>query len=609
MPSDPISLIGSSITAIQAQLTTSSRNTAESSTRGGLLQTVEIQSLGDLGVVAATPRVFLNQQLVKNLQNENGNNAYWQVVSDNYTQFMENFGTKGTIQSLDKKLGEISAEILKLNADVTPTQKQSAITVIQQKLFEFTLIQESISNMRVQIDQQKNQLINTDVPNLLTTLAQLNTPKPTAEDIQNINTAQFDLAQQLGPLVFEMGKGTEAGFFSVKINNVTTGQGQKLLERNTINFLNYVSTPNPQPGVPLNSATANGIPIDASVSSGILGGLNAADKTLCNIQTALDNFAKTLVLNLNQIHNQGTGTQQPSTLQGMVGYFGTEGTPINTNDTISGTGTLRIAIVDPTNNNQIVDYIDTALQANESIASLFNRINTGMYALNSGTTFNISVNANGVPEIVCSNPNLGLSIGHSGPNVAMISTGANYNAAAATNFSGFFHFNDLIVYSTPSVSTPGLFGSLSVRPDIVATPNRLSGCDLDYTTPLSAGSYVIVDKPSIDRNMFDAIYVNFSTPQAFATAGDIIAINTSIQNYGATIINYYAKQKTSSDSYFSSSTTNLQNYQATFQAQSGIDPDAEKIRNIQIARSYNISMSVMRMLLKLDQVDLKLLDL
>ncbi|MBX9976893.1 MAG: hypothetical protein K2X98_01410 [Alphaproteobacteria bacterium] len=604
---NPLSLLTSAVTALNTKNKNVADNMANAGVRGALRKDQAITSLGAAGVIAADRTVFLDPELVRSLQKSNGNEAYWNQVSSTYSDFMKNFGTKEALHSLDTMCQSMRSEILKLNTDMSANQKLTLLQDIQSQLVKFSEIQKSVTNMRLDIDIRKNQLVTSDIPELLQAAAKLNRSDQTAESIETLNKIKFDLSQRIGDLTFEQGKGVESAFFTVKVGNI------KLLEKQTTAFLSYTPTSNPAPGVGLNPVMVNGQAIDTNISSGELAGLNTADSALVKIQGALDNFGVHLRDMMNQIHNQGTGTQQPSTLQGIVGYFGTEGTPINTNDVVSGTGTLRIALLDNTNSNHVVDYIDVALQQNETLSSLFNRINTAPYALGSGSTLTISVDpVTGAPRIVSNNATnppvtLGISIGHAGAAQAMLSAGANFAANAATNFSHFFHFNDLIT-SGSTTNTAGIFGNMSIRPDLIQSPDRLSGCDLDYGA-LTAISYGVVDRPPPDRNMFDKLYASFSQGRSFAAVGDMGPMTTTLLNYGTNIIDYYATLKKSSESDFKDSTAALQNYQQLFDKQSGIDPEAEKLKGIEVARSLNAAMSIMRSILRLDEKALELLNI
>ncbi len=597
--SNASTLLGTAINAQKERSNTVADNLARQGVRGALAKDSALQSLGHLGIAAGDKTVFLDPNLVEALQVSNGKQAYWITVSDTYTKFMKNFGLKENPKSLDMMCQTLRNEILKLNTDISSTQKSTVIDTLKVQLDKFNQIQTAINQYRLAIDQRKTKIVNDEIPTILNVLAQYNAPHKTADDQEVINLKQFDLAQKIGDAVFEQGKGVETGYFSVKVGNA------KLLERQSARSLQYTPTSNPQPGVALNSVILDGVAIESQISSGELGGLINADHILRKIQSALDTFANHLEYTLNQIHNEGTGTKPPSLLKGGVGYLGTEGVPIDTNNIVSGSGTLRIAIVNPSMNNQLVDYKDITLQVNESIASLINRINTTAYNVGGTDTFTMSVDAEGIPQIVCSNPAMGLSIGGVGASPAMLNVGTTYSASNSTSFSHFFHLNDIITKNSPTAD--GLFGNMQIRADLFQNSDRLSGCALDNNTP--TGAYAVLDRPPMDRNIFDKLYNCFTKPQHFSTTGDMGDLTMSLLHYGAAITDYYGQKSNESASNVKETTAELQTYQKEFDEKSGINPEKQKMIGMEIARSLSIVYSMMKTIWALEKEELKLLEL
>ena len=584
--SDNFTYLGNTLRTRQNELELLTTNLGRAGENGALR--VDAHTIQDpAGVLLGKSSVSLNERTIRHLQVANGQQAYWSTVKNNLSEFMEQFGTKGQINSLDHMIQNVCNVMETFSVDMTSTHKRAALETISDTLKNFSKIQETLTEMRKTIDRRKDELVNTEIRDLLTHLASLNQANPDVRAQEEINTFQFDLAQKLGDDIFEKGRGSHAGYFTVKVGD------ERVMERNSVFELSYTPTPTPSPGVALQPIrNINNQSVDHNISSGELGGLNMADQRLVAIQVALDQFSTLFRDNLNTLHNLGTGTKPPPILTGSIGYFGTEGTPINSADVISGTGTLRIALLDHTQDNIIVDYVDVPLQQNETIQSLLNRINGATYQKGSLQQFTASITANGECQLQChplnSNQNLGVSIGYAGANPAMLSVGATFNTNSARNFSHFFNLNNLIQSSLTGPSNTvitGTFGSLSVRPDIYNTlysplnpyeVDRLSGCILDYTIP--PGSYGISERPPIDRNIYDLMYQSFSKNQIIGSAGDMGPTNSSILQYGADIIKEYATRTNVADSKLQYSTRILENYQRKFQQESGINTETTQLQ-------------------------------
>ena len=612
---DNFTYLGNTLNAHQKSLENLTTNLARAQENGALR--VDMDNIQDpSGLLPGKSSVFLNERTVRQLQIANGQQAFWASIKNNLTEFMEQFGTKGQINSLDNMLQNICNAVETLSVDMTSTNKGAVLETISDTLQGFTKIQETLTEMRKSIDRRKDDLVNVEIRDMLNQLASLNQSNPDVRSLEAINKIQFQLAQKLGDDIFEKGRGTQAGYFTVKVGN------ERVLELNSVFELSYTPTPTPSPGVALQPiVNINNQPVDHNISSGELGGLNMSDQRLVAIQAALDQFSTLFMDNINALHNLGTGTNPPPALTGSIGYFGTEGTPINTTDVISGTGTLRIALLDPTQDNATVDYVDVPLQQNETIQNLLNRINTATYQKGSLQRFTASITANGAFQVQCnplnSNQNLGISIGYAGANPAMLSSGVNFNANNARNFSHFWNANNVIVSSLTGPSNAiiaGNFGSLTVRSDIYNTlqsplspyyVDRFSGCILDYGVP--PGDYGVAGRPPIDRNLYDQMYKNFYTNQTISPIGDMGPTNSSLMQYGADIVKEYATRTNIADSKLKYTTRVLETYQLKFQKESGINEENTQLQLEQKMRDKRSATALLKTLNNLEDELQKLL--
>jgi|GEM_PF-6751170 len=603
---DPSTSLLTTLNTKQQLLENTVTNINNANAPGNLRIDQQASSQGDMGILPGKKTIYTDEGLTRYLRKSNGEQAYWQTINSTYTEFMNQFGTKESPRSLDKVCQGIINNFNNLTINNTPENREAFVRDLNDKLAQFSQIQQSIFNLRTDVDRRKEELVNGEngINDLLNQISQLNGADRGAQDEIDLNNALFNLSQKIN-ITTELGRGIETGFFSVKIGDFDGTSYQKLTERAFVQQLSYTATANPSPGTALNNITLNGINIENQISTGELAGLIKADSNLQKIQASLDNFAKNLRNTLNEIHNLGTSLSPSNTLTGSVGMFGSEGTAIAGTEVISGQGTVRIALINPTNNS-LVDYKDIGLQANETINAFITRVNTAGYTLNTGSTFTLSLTAQGQLQVAANNGAQSISIGSVG-NTAKVSAGAAYNGAQSTNFSHFFHLNDLL--SITSTNTTGLFGAMSVNSNVANNTNKLSGCKLiSDAGPLTAASVVLVQRPAPGDNIFKALSDAFSSQQSFSAAGDFAGRWTSLLDYAQTFTEFYGTQKQQAGVSLKNATALLTTRQKSFHSISGVDLQSERLKLTDISRGIRYTLSIMAALSKLEEDQRRILQ-
>jgi flagellar hook-associated protein 1 FlgK len=218
---------------------------------------------------------------------------------------------------------------------------------------------------------------------------------------------------------------------------VYTTAGQPLLVGNTVNQLSHTAvsidenTTYPSGGI--GGIMVGNTDITTQISSGSLAALiQQRDTELPNAQNSLDTLAQSLSGVLNTISNQGSANPPPATLTSAAGtsYAPTDAVspsvaapgPPATQDL-----TIRVAMVDSTGTVQ--SYQDVNLSTAVTVNDVVNDINT---AFGSPTPPVASLSGSG---------QLVLSSTASGQGIAVGTVSGTLNN---TNFSAYFHLNDVI---------------------------------------------------------------------------------------------------------------------------------------------------------------------
>ena len=223
-------------------------------------------------------------------------------------------------------------------------------------------------------------------------------------------------------------------------------------------------------GTPDLSAGSNDI--TTQIAAGAFKGLiDARDTVLPNLQKELDRLTSTLTTQINAIHSQGTAVPPPATLTGSQRFA--------TTDAFSGTGSVRIAVLNQTTQAvvEIVDINLAGLGGTPTVATVVAAINAGL----TGTP--ASIDANGKLVIQAQSANQGISINENTSAVTTV-------GGVTRGFSHYFGLNDFFVGNpsisdynayatgpqTSSTTALGLAGTLTFRFDGTA------GTTVAYTT-------------------------------------------------------------------------------------------------------------------------------
>jgi flagellar hook-associated protein 1 FlgK len=430
----------SSLLVIEKQMGVVSNNISNANTAGYTAESVQVGAsvtngvgtgVNDLGTISNVDK-FLQASVI------GANTTSSQATSfNNYYQSLQQ--VMGQISTGDTGGNDVSSQLATLQATLsqlaaTPQNVSLANQAISNLNSVTSTLQtqsQQIQTLRTQADQQvadtvgdaNTQLNNINALNTQIETAQANNQSTAALDDQR-STALKNLSADLGISYYTASNGGLQIF---------TSTGQPLLTGNVVNQLSHtpvtISNAMSYPSGGIAGIMVGNTDITSSITTGKLAALvQQRDVELPNAQNSLNFLAQNLSNGLNAVSNLGSASPPPSTLTSVsqAGYQAT--------DSVSPTNNLmvRIAMVD--SNGQVQSYQDVDLSGVATVGDVVAKINTAF-----GSTV-ASINGSG---------QMTLSSTTAGQGIAVSTLSGTLNS---TNFSNFFHLNDVIT-SGSSAST------------------------------------------------------------------------------------------------------------------------------------------------------------
>lgn len=227
--------------------------------------------------------------------------------------------------------------------------------------------------------------------------------------------------------------------------------------------------------------------------------LKLRDDTLPGLQEMLDAYTEQMRDQFNAIHNLGTSSNPPNILTGTIGIPGNNNA-LNGNEAISGTGTLRVGILDSTT-GKLVTYCEIDLTGMTKVNDLVNAIETGT-GVNTGSTFLTASISTGALVLTAKSPyntaQYGITLGSVGASAAKLSLGSSYDASISYGASHFFGLNNLLNTGTGlpgDAVIHGIASNLSIRDDIITSSGR--NLALGALSNAATGTAELLTKPAL----------------------------------------------------------------------------------------------------------------
>lgn len=296
--------------------------------------------------------------------------------------------------------------------------------------------------------------------------------------------------------------------------------------------------------------TVNGTDITAQISSGSIGALiTLRDDTLPDAQSQLDELADSLASSLNAVTNAQTTLPAPTSLTGTAKVADT--------DTLTATGTVRLAVTDSSGN--LISYQDLDLSSCSSVGDV-------VTAINSVSGLSASIDSNGHLSIASTNSSYGVAINEMTSSVGTSSAG----------FSDYFGLNDLVTGTGAS--------NFAVRSDILSGASGLSLAALSSSATLATGSQVVTSDAT---EVVDTLYTTLTGARSFAAVGGLAASTGSFSDFASTIVSDIASKATAASSAYTAKEAAQETYANSLASSSGVNLDEESAKLSELQNKYS----------------------
>ncbi|HEY9081566.1 flagellar hook-associated protein FlgK [Magnetovibrio sp.] len=555
----------SALTTSEYQTSISSKNIANASVEGYSVKRSASQTTMSGGVAtgvrADKVSSYMNEDLVKSLVDATSRHAYSTTKSAYLEKTLNTFGTPYSADSLSHKTVNVQAAVGDLV--VTPestTQKEAAVSSFGTLADELNTLSDGIQKQRTQIDSQIDQKVdelNQKLANIESLNAEISTRTVKGESTADLQDRRRIELEEVSSLL-------EVTYFETanKELHIYTTDGKPLVDSHA-RELSYtpagtVTSGTAYPGG-FDAVVLSGRDITGSLKSGEIGALiELRDDTLVAKQAELDAFAKTLIDGVNAAHNVGTPNPPLNAVTGSEVQI-----PGNA---FSGTGTMRLALVDSTGIAVSVADLDLSLYpTNQQLADAINAI-PGLSA---------GFDAGGHLTISSDNPSLGVSVGEMDSAVG----------ASGIGVSSFFGFN--------SVFTGTSSDTIAVHQDLIDNPKHLSTGQLNAAAGLTVGDQAL---SAGDASVAQAMEEALSQDYAFGQIGDLGAQTSTLSEYATSILSSLSVEASIVDDAAQTEALVHDDLKLQLNNESGVNLDEETAKITALEEHYSASAQVLGVL-------------
>ncbi len=484
------------------QIALANANIANASDTSYSRKTASFTSITETRALSdATVTRVADAYLTKAAASANAASSHDAAISDALQSYDAALGTVGGSNDVSSLLTSLETSITSLkSAGATAAAKADVVSHASSLATSIRSLSSTIQGLR----NQANSDIATTVSDINTTLdkvASLN------DQIASTTAAGGDattLQDQRDAALQSLAGAMNVSYFTTPDNRVQVyAPGGQLLVGAGANHLAYSASTalGPDTTYPggIAGVTLGGKDITTSLTGGKIGGLiEIRDKTLVGEQAKLDQLASTLISTANAATNSGTAYPPPSSL--------TSAGTVSASDAFSAAGTLRVAVA--SSDGKVTATQDIDLSTMTSVSDL-------VTALNGVAGLSASISSAG---------KLVVSATASGTGVALADIGAQVSPSGQ-GVSAYFGFNDLFSGSNAT--------DVAVSSRLQADASGLPTSALPTTGSLAVGAVALA---SGDSAVADRLATAFSTPTAFAAAGDFGAQSVSLETYASTFV-------------------------------------------------------------------------
>lgn len=523
----------SSLTGLQVNQTAlgiTSNNIANANTEGYSRKAPDLQTLiidGEAGgVEIAGVNRKVSEFLVRDLREQISLLGNVSVLDRYYTNIQDMFGPPQSSGSIGATITELGNRLQALGVDPeSPNAQQDVANALMAVTRQLNQMAATVQDIRMEANREISALVlrtNT----LIEGITELNGEISRATAL---NQPTGDMEDQRDRAVAQLAEIMDISYFTRDSGQmvIMAGNGRTLIDTTeaTVAYTvaSNMSASVTYPGNGISPITVNGVDITGDIQSGQLKALiDMRDSVLPGLGDQLDVLAGVLRDELDGLHNDGSAVPPANTLTGSR-IFADPST-----DTVTMTGTVRIAVVDGSGNvvgapiDLSLDDLATVVGGPPTVNQVRDAIN-GVYAGASpaipglaGAT--ASVNASGQLVIAASGAANGIAINE----------GTAQEATTGFGFSHYFGLNNLFTGS----ATGGLASNITVRAEIAADPQLIVRGELASGALTNGDPGVTIGDNSVVQRMFR----KFEEQLTFAQAGTIPQSTSSLSGYGATIL-------------------------------------------------------------------------
>lgn len=537
----------SSLRTIQSQLAVASSNIANADdvnyTTKTATQATVVAGGNAVGVKITGIESEVDTNLVRQIVTATASDGAAQTLKDYLQSLSDALGTlssDGSGDTLATALSSLEGTLDELaTTPESATLKGQAVTDLEDATADLRSASDEVQTLRANADNEIADAVTT----VNDALHQIDSLNDSITRAQAAGDSTADLEDQRNAALQ-----TIAGL--IDINTYTEANGAMkvyttsgtLLVGNDVHELSFTeaSTVNANSTYPdtLSGISIDGKDITKSIRSGSIASLVALrDTTLPSVQNDLDAVATELRDTLNTISNQGSASPPPNSLTGTENVAAT--------DTLSATGTLRVAVTDSDGKVVATQDLDMTTYAT---------VNDLMTALNSISGLEASLDADGhlVLQATASDNGVAISGGTIG----------------SENVSGYFGLNDVVTGTGAA--------SLAVNSTLSSDTSRFPTGTLSDATFFTTGDTAVSSgSGTLAQSMADAL-------RSADLTGDAAKVVSSV-----------ASKLSSAKSRATSTETNLNTLVDSFSSQYGVNVDEETAKISELQNAYSASAQVL----------------
>lgn len=550
----------SGLAASQVQIQIASSNIANADTDGytrktGTQSAIVTTAKGTgtaVTAIAATVDKYLLRDLVAATSDQNAADVASSFANSLQSLFGEVSASDDDGTSLADSVADLATALSELcgtpESDILANSALDSLTALTAQLRQTS---DQVQGLRADADQQIAEAVEA-ANDALAAIDALN-DEIVADKARGLSTA--DLEDQRNAALQTLAANVDVSYF-VSANgamHVATASGTVLVD-SQVHALSYAPAAMVTAETVFGAISVDGIDLTSSLTGGRVGALIAErDDVLPEVEDELDALATTLIASLNSAYNAGTSLPAPDSLAG--------GATVLAADTLSASGTTRIALVD--DDGLLVSYADFDLSLYTSVGDLVSAID-GTAGLDASV-------AGGVLTITAT----------SGLGIAIADIDAELGDAAV-GFSSYFGLNDLL----------GGSGAADIAVTEAVKAGGLSTLALGTATTLTVGSEVVSHSAVLAAALSDVL----DADQAFPAAGALGATTTDIATYAAEIVADVATRLTSAESRLATAEASRDALSDAYASETGVNIDEETAHLTQYQQLYAASAQVLEIL-------------